>query len=213
VQLTGTDHATVHNVTEIANKASGDTGVVLTVRPGFSVEINMLARNNEHDSLGLIFLSTGTALSASAFICEDNTSDSGVCIYAEGSAYVGVSDSSFKRNHAGSKGGAIYFLADKVLEVNFWISISTFESNEAQYGGAVSLSSAVSGSTISFTLEGTQFLGNKGSSQDSAVNVEDNVCFRNAEVTECSFDGNSSPTGTLFLKHHWAISPCRTLLS
>lgn len=194
--------ASLSDVEASENKASSSSGMVLIVGQQFQVSAaNVWVHNNQHDSSGVIYLDSRSQLHLVDFICEDNISDSGTCLYAEGSALVSVSNSTFRGNTAFNNGGAIYFEAGKGYESHLTITDSLFQNNAAQYGGAVSLSSTGSGSPISFSMRGSKFISNNADFEGSAVHVGERVTFQEAEVAECVLEGNNSPMGAVALKH------------
>jgi predicted outer membrane repeat protein len=98
-----------------------------------TVDASAFTGNESDDLGGAIYAAAGISVSDSAFEANSATSVDGGAIYAD-TGEVSVSNTDFSNNEAFNAGGALYIVN---ADATATISGSTFNSNSADYGGAI----------------------------------------------------------------------------
>jgi predicted outer membrane repeat protein len=114
------------------NYSSGDGGAI-DADGAVTVDASAFTGNESDDLGGAIYAAAGISVSDSAFEANSATSVDGGAIYAD-TGEVSVSNTDFSNNEAFNAGGALYIVN---ADATATISGSTFNSNSADYGGAI----------------------------------------------------------------------------
>ncbi len=198
------------------------TGGAIHAEDDFTVTGSQFTKNQATDDGGAIYAYTTADFAISNSVFQENTSsDNGGAIAAwadngQDQNY-SVTNSQFTENEATDKGGAISWLeyesihdgASHVLSVEG----STFNSNTAQWGGAINTEAELSvkdttfaantaeddggaidaSRTAQFSINGARFEQNTAGDNGGAINAwADNQLERNNTITNSQFIGNKA---------------------
>ncbi len=184
------------NVALNANSSGSDGGAVAT--QGGTLTLTDVIANGNQASLtgGAIFAGGTSALSVTRLSASNNQAHSGGGAISVYGSSLSIDASAFDGNSAtgfGTSGGAVFL--NPVAAATFGIVNTTFYNNQASNGGtggAVSITSAASGTINNSTLANNSSQGTIEVSQNGTLHLRNTIVSNTISNQNCYFSGSGA---------------------